>query len=293
MDSYVLLDEYIEELKTTGLYFQMSYNDYSGRILLKNALHSHSFYEIVYIIDGACVQNINNESRNCVSGDLTVLLPGDWHYFESSKENTAVLCLSVSERIMKHFIGLSDIFYSTFHSDNINRVVKLNSSQQSIMSSISSSIYTTFNDSKMQQEKTKILLLNIIQFFSLNNMVDASKTSKDATISHFNNALLQMSIPENIKEGMPALIKLTNFSHSHLCRIFKEKYNMTPHQYIFNLKMEYAYELIINTELSFDEIAEKIGYSSFSHFNKSVTKYYNKTPHAIRKARKTPPLPNQ
>lgn len=285
MELYTLVETDFEDLKQTGFHFQMTYNDYDERILL-NAPHSHAFYEVVYIINGYCIQNINNKSYRCVGGDMTVLMPGDIHYFESSQKNTAVMCLSIAEKMIEPFLKLSDIFMTAFHLKNINRIVKLTEAQNAVILSLCSSELSIMNYSQIKLEKIKVLLFNIIQFFSLNNMPDTDSPYRDSKISHLNDILLQMTLPKNIKEGMNALIKLTNFSHSYLCKLFKEEYNITPHQYITNLKMQHAYELIMFSDNSFEEIAEKVGYSSLSHFSKAITKFYNQTPSSIRKSRK-------
>lgn len=282
MIEFNLTDNDFEDLRKTGFHFQMTFKDYNGRILL-NIPHSHEFYEATYIINGHCKQIINNIPYECTDGDLTVLLPGDTHYFENKNINAAVMCLSISKSIVEQYFHISSIFKDALTSPDISRIVKLSSAQKSILISLCSSDFSIVNISPSQLERLKIILLNIIQFFSLNNLENNKNSQNGMKIARLNDALMQMTLPENIKGGMDALIRITNFSHSHLWRVFKENYDMTPHEYISKLRTQYAYELIALSDFSFEEIAEKVGYSSISHFNKVITKFYGKPPSVIRK----------
>jgi hypothetical protein len=52
---------------------------------------------------------------------------------------------------------------------------------------------------------------------------------------------------ENIRDGMSALVRLSGFSHGHLCRLMKEYFNMTPNSFISDIRMVYAANLLLNS----------------------------------------------
>ena len=282
LEYYELWEEHVGFPKDNGLFFQMTYNDSTKRILIPKA-HSHTFYEIVYIFNGYCIHNINGKSLRCGGGNMSVLLPGDIHYFESSRDNTAVMCISVTKSFMEKYTDFSKILSLALNDKRTERSVQLDHSQNLIITSLCAPEFSFADNWKNNIEKIKLLLLMLLGFYSINNQTNYQKEYSDFKTAHLNNALIQMSRPDNIREGMNALLRLTNFSHSYLCKIFKAKYNITPHQYIVNQKMQYAYDLMKFSDDSFEEIAEKVGYSSYSHFTKAVTKYYNQTPSQLRK----------
>ena len=59
--------------------------------------------------------------------------------------------------------------------------------------------------------------------------------------------------------------------------------NLNRNQFIKELRLNHAYDLIISTNLSFEEISLLIGYNSFSHFATSFKSRYGLTPSALRK----------
>jgi AraC-like DNA-binding protein len=82
---------------------------------------------------------------------------------------------------------------------------------------------------------------------------------------------------------IPALIKLSHFSQSHLSRLIKKQFNMTLKEYINELRLQHAYNEIIITPKPFESIAYDIGFSSFSHFNKIFKARFSITPSRLRK----------
>ena len=66
-------------------------------------------------------------------------------------------------------------------------------------------------------------------------------------------------------------------------RIFRNCTFQTPKQYVLRKRMEFARNLIMNTNLSVDEIAERSGFSNRYHFSKSFKNYYSFPPVAYRK----------
>lgn len=82
-----------------------------------------------------------------------------------------------------------------------------------------------------------------------------------------------------------------SYSRTQLFRIFKTKFNCSPHEYLINIKFTYAKNLLTNTDMDIKEIASSIGYSSITQFHHTFKKLFNTTPSQYRKAYLTPPVP--
>lgn len=79
--------------------------------------------------------------------------------------------------------------------------------------------------------------------------------SLDQDRDWFQSILFHMRKPENMAEGVPAMMRLANLNHAQLCRTMK-KLNLDPTKiYIKELRLSTAYELIINTSPPLEEIA--------------------------------------
>jgi AraC-like DNA-binding protein len=87
--------------------------------------------------------------------------------------------------------------------------------------------------------------------------------------------------------GIPRLTELSGYSRSHLARLVRQYYGCSLQELIIQLRLEEAYKQIILTKDSPEEIAYKVGYSSFSHFQKVFKKTFGVTPAVLRKTRAT------
>jgi len=73
-----------------------------------------------------------------------------------------------------------------------------------------------------------------------------------------------------------------SLSGSQIYRKVKQCTGCSPSIYIRNIRVKYAYKLIMNTDLSLSEITFLIGFNSLSYFSRSFTNYYGFSPSSLR-----------
>ena len=79
-----------------------------------------------------------------------------------------------------------------------------------------------------------------------------------------------------------ALSKMVFLNEQKLKAGFSFKYHMSINKYTTTIKMSFAENLLVTTDLSIDLVANKVGYSHTSNFIKMFKKTYNLTPLAFR-----------
>ncbi len=72
-------------------------------------------------------------------------------------------------------------------------------------------------------------------------------------------------------------------SEHHFLRHFKTAFDITPHQYITQKRLEKARILLLNTEASISEISEQIGMDNLSSFSRLFKKHHGVSPEKYRK----------
>lgn len=73
-----------------------------------------------------------------------------------------------------------------------------------------------------------------------------------------------------------------HLSPSRFREVFRERFDMPPHQYFIRLRLEHAAELLRTTDYSLIEIAEYCGFTDSSHMANTFRKHYGITPGAYR-----------
>ena len=74
-----------------------------------------------------------------------------------------------------------------------------------------------------------------------------------------------------------------HMSETHFRRIFQEKMNMTPIEYVNFVRVKKACELIDKSDLSMEEVAEKVGFVTPSTFNRNFRKIIGTSPYQWKK----------
>ena len=92
--------------------------------------------------------------------------------------------------------------------------------------------------------------------------------------------LIKSDIESRFNENttLDELAKRYGYTSGHLIRLFRQKFGVTPHQYRLKLRMEHAKWLIGNTDLSFEAIADAVGYREFPSFWRCYRSVYGVSP---------------
>lgn len=91
--------------------------------------------------------------------------------------------------------------------------------------------------------------------------------------------LLNLQSPAAIDE----MAKSVNLSASHLLKLFKNETGNSPIQFLRELRLEKARELLEETFKRVNEIGFEVGMFDQSHFIRDFTQKYGSTPSAYRK----------
>jgi len=73
-----------------------------------------------------------------------------------------------------------------------------------------------------------------------------------------------------------------NLTPSYIFRIFKHNFSMTPLDYVNLKRLSAAKELLRNTDLTANDISERVGYGSSRSFSRAMQKYEGMTPGQYR-----------
>jgi len=74
-----------------------------------------------------------------------------------------------------------------------------------------------------------------------------------------------------------------HMSETHFRRVFQEKMNMTPVEYVNFVRVKKACELIDKTDISMEEVAERVGFVTPSTFNRNFRRIIGTSPYQWKK----------
>lgn len=79
------------------------------------------------------------------------------------------------------------------------------------------------------------------------------------------------------------MARRAQLSPSRFAAVFRQRFGLSPHQYLLRQRIEYAQNLLRSTDLPLPQIAEACGFADVHHFSKAFKRIVERPPGAFRR----------
>lgn len=231
-------------------------------------------YQLLYITKGqGRFISRSTEVRQVRDGDMFLLFPGEWHNYKPD-ENTGwnEYWIGFNGRIMDEWVG-----NGFFSKENPVLNVGLN---ENIISLYRQAILIADAQEANYQQALAGIVCNLM---SMAIYLSRNRDFNKSDISSLVNTA-KIVAQENISTITPEeLARTVCMSYSKFRKIFKEYTGFSPLQYIQEVRIGMAKELLTNTSKSIKEIAIELGYENKDYFFTVFRKISGTTPVSYRR----------
>ena len=243
------------------------FNPLKGRILKE--------YQILYIVEGkGTLTTASAGTRQISSGDMFLLFPGEWHSYAPDpgtgwKEYWIGFSgVNIDHRVRNGFFSAASPVYSIGYN-----ATAVGLYQDAIR-------VATEQQAHFQQLLAGIVnhLLGLMFMVSRNRSLDKGRDLASMVVEA--RSFMQENIEEKI--GIPDVAAHLNISYTSFRRSFKTYTGMAPGQYLINLRMHRAKDLLRGTGISIKEISYRLQFESPEYFSTQFKKYSGVTPSEYR-----------
>ena len=255
-------------------------------------LHSHTYYELIYIFSGRGEHIVNSIKNNYSRGDVFVLSPNDEHYFDIV-EHTHFIFIKFTESYFEEGILNTDSSPINISPIEVMRKkilkemkITLNDTQKIFMKNVMDNIALYNLKFSSTIERSSIIYAHIFVVFSIiqeamsNKIISSTnqELDKDSLISFIHQNIY---FPDKIKINV--LSDFFNISASYFSIWFKRNFNMNLTQYVNDYKLELIKNRIIAGRKSIKGISEEFNFSDASYFTRYFKNHTGMTPSKFKK----------
>ena len=209
-------------------------------------------------------------------------------WVEHYSEDIVILLLDFPKQYLKSFIIDKEIEKFLFYFEDKNL-----SFEDCFIEKISGEAVDCLNKIISYREKVDLnrelyMYGKIIELMSLLIKKFVSNMEKQKNSPEIRVEAIKKYIEENyFSEGV--LEKLPKNFYTNKVTLLEEFKNITGetfHTFVKRIKLEKAYEMLVNTEMNISEIVDLVGYKNYGYFSKIFFEQFNLKPNEVRKIAK-------
>ncbi|PKG23845.1 AraC family transcriptional regulator [Niallia nealsonii] len=255
--------------------------------------HRHSFIEMNYIYSGTCKQYINGKEIILKQGDLCLLDTNVRHAIDSASQNDILINIMIrtnyfDSALLQRLSGndlLTNFFVNTIYQQKKeSRYILFSNSRNNRLKDLIMQAWEEFHNPQLCSNEAinSYMLLIFTELLRIYHSSPKSKEEpivKKAVISDILNFMEQNYHAVTLEKTAERF----HFHPNHLTRLLKNNLGKTFIEVSHHIKIKNACVLLENTNLTIEQIANKIGYTNITFFYKSFKKIHDVTPAEYRK----------
>lgn len=244
-------------------------------------VHGHyDYWEFTLLTDGKLVNVLNGTKVRVSAGQVFFSTTDDVHCLKKTgDEKLRYVNIVAREKAVKEIAAMFDPdFFET-----LKKTDRTHTFPPDLVKQVNEIVHYVLLLPDDASAKYNGLLCGavmlIMQFLYRKNAdyIDLGKQTE--WLNKLNKA---MKDPEFLSYNVADLCNLLHYSRMQLTRIFRDKFNTTPHRFLIDHKLRYAQNLLITTDMKIIDIAEFVGFTNLSSFNTYFKNAYGTTPGRFR-----------
>lgn len=234
--------------------------------------NNYPFFSVHFILEGCSFFHISGQDCLLKKGDAFLINSGEEHIYKNNSSEPLTLlwieldCSSCTE--IFHYFRANQIHtIDALHTEKpLTTLVHIRDILQADASispfDLSAHLYTFL-----------MHLMESIYFLPQKRFPDLVTKTLHYIHQNFTKDILLSDLAESM-----------HVSHTYLTHTFREYMGIPPLRYINLKRLEYAAQLLLNTTLTCETIAEKTGFYDAPHLNRMFQKQFGCSPSTYRKS---------
>lgn len=245
-------------------------------------LHTHEFFEIFLVIDGQIRHLVNGHQTILRAGSMTFIRPHDAHHYRPlPNQGCQLINLAIARTTINQLFDYLGVGFQTaaLLTPILPPTINLSAAARGRLQTKLEQLHLVPVDHfAAKRAALRILLFEVVtQYFPL-----VSHAASDSMPLWLQRACTAMRQPDNLAGGVPRMVDLAAVSAEHLTRSVRTHLQQTPTEFVNQLRMTLAANLLTTTDMPIVDISAEVGIDSLSHFYRLFKRHYQLTPRQYR-----------
>ncbi|VGO14002.1 HTH-type transcriptional activator RhaR [Pontiella desulfatans] len=251
--------------------------------------HTHEFTELVVVYAGSGINCVDGVDYPISEGDVFVIHESSSHSYRETRH--LHLCnvlfdstlLDIKGIDMSHLPGFHALFLlePKLRNKPFSTRLRLDSKElhkaKAMIQELEMEVDKKQPGFRLVSQSLLLLLIG-----ELSRWYDQSAENKPGKLMQIAHCMAHMERNYNEPLAIGELARMANMSERGFYRVFQEATGTTPNQYLTNLRIATASELLSKSEQSITDIAYECGFQDSSYMAKQFKKHMGVTPREFR-----------
>jgi AraC-like DNA-binding protein/quercetin dioxygenase-like cupin family protein len=253
----------------------------SGRFRPRSELHTHEFFEMMYVLSGSGSHSVNHQIFPLRPGDLLFIRPDDCHAIASQPgSDLQFVNIAFPEHLWTGFRTLAQVTVdASWRHAPIPPTVRVAPQHRDACQQAFHQALSAFHRGASRLELCRFWAL------TLPYLIDQSDANDDDDVKEppwLRSACWSMRDENNLRIGLPRFVALSGVSPAHLSRTLRSCRSETPTQFVNRLRVERAALLLASTADDISRIAVDCGFQTLPYFYRLFVQRYGRSPRVYR-----------
>lgn len=243
-----------------------------------SSLHFHSGYELIFVTKGAVDIEINSVPHKAKSPAIILLNPFEQHKITEESDDYERIILVLNSDVLEQNISPRLIAMLKCRPQNFSHI--LNPGEKDFIN-----ICSILDNVEQELEYDSAFGKQYIQNCVYNMLILMYRTRKASPELSLSMMKVQTFMDTNYSNinSIQELADKFCISPSHLSRTFKAHSGYSPVEYLLNIRLYRAQQLLIYSDLNINEISAQIGFKDTNNFIRQFSKRFKLSPLKFRK----------
>lgn len=255
--------------------------------------HSHSFFEVVCVLNGSCENHFASQTLHMHTGDICIVAPKTVHAVSAFSDDCIVYNLMIRSATFKQtFLNslpqhgtLFDFFSHAILSPGSETYIYFKTGKDTLIQERIEEIIDEFNNQQSYYDTLlNSLLINFFIKLLRRHEKDVLVPNPTGHKNEQNIIFMLRYLAEHYDTiTLKEFSQFFNYSERQMTRILSEYTGKSFTRLIQDIKLTKACELLKNPEIPIQNIIDTVGYANSSYFYRIFKMQYQITPAEYRK----------